>query len=422
MKQLTCEMCGSTDLLKQDGAFVCQSCGTKYSIEEAKKMMVEGTVEVTGTVKVDSSDKISNFLMMAKNAYDANNLQEAENYCNKIIEIEPNHYEAWFIKGKAAGWQSTMAKNRIEESLNCFIKAVENAPEDKAKETKDNACKEFKNLAVAMVNLSCSHYEKSATESNAKTIKSLAVLVQIYALKLQTKCGVKKEDIDFTSDIAIKINNGVVAGLKDIERDYRGSNGDLHPNKNEWLQYKTRLYAAVDLLEYAISLEKDPTSKNNKVRYENIIYMMEKIEKSCSYHLDSNANWVPEYTNSQEAKNKMIDKIMECHNKIKEIDPNYVVPERPNPSKQGCYVATAVYGSYDCPQVWTLRRYRDYTLAKTWYGRAFIHTYYAVSPTLVKWFGNTEWFKKLWKGKLDRMVESLNAEGVENTPYADRNW
>lgn len=88
----------------------------------------------------------------------------------------------------------------------------------------------------------------------------------------------------------------------------------------------------------------------------------------------------------------------------------------------GCYVATAVYGSYDCPQVWTLRRYRDFTLAETWYGRAFIRTYYAISPTLVKWFGNTNWFKKLWKGKLDRMVSKLNSNGVENTPYEDRQW
>lgn len=88
----------------------------------------------------------------------------------------------------------------------------------------------------------------------------------------------------------------------------------------------------------------------------------------------------------------------------------------------GCYVATAVYGSYDCPQVWTLRRYRDYTLAETWYGRAFIHTYYAISPTLVKWFGHTEWFKRMWKGKLDHMVADLNAEGVKDTPYEDRNW
>lgn len=37
MKQLTCEMCGSTDLMKQEGVFVCQSCGCKYSVEEARK-------------------------------------------------------------------------------------------------------------------------------------------------------------------------------------------------------------------------------------------------------------------------------------------------------------------------------------------------------------------------------------------------
>ena len=91
-------------------------------------------------------------------------------------------------------------------------------------------------------------------------------------------------------------------------------------------------------------------------------------------------------------------------------------------SSGGCYVATAVYGSYDCPQVWTLRRYRDNTLASTWYGRAFIHTYYAISPTLVKWFGHTEWFKKMWQGKLDKMVEKLQSEGVESTPYEDKTW
>lgn len=96
--------------------------------------------------------------------------------------------------------------------------------------------------------------------------------------------------------------------------------------------------------------------------------------------------------------------------------------DRTKPQGGGCYVATAVYGSYDCPQVWTLRRYRDNTLSKTWYGRTFIHIYYAISPTLVKWFGETEWFKNMWKPKLDRMVERLNQEGVEDTPYHDRTW
>ncbi len=59
-------------------------------------------------------------------------------------------------------------------------------------------------------------------------------------------------------------------------------------------------------------------------------------------------------------------------------------------------------------------------MAETWYGRAFIRTYYAISPTLVKWFGHTNWFKKMWKGKLDRMVSDLNAKGVQDTPYQDK--
>ena len=86
----------------------------------------------------------------------------------------------------------------------------------------------------------------------------------------------------------------------------------------------------------------------------------------------------------------------------------------------GCYVATSVYGSYNCPQVWTLRRFRDNTLDETWYGRAFIKTYYAISPTLVRWFGETSWFKEFWRKPLDKLVASLRNKGVEDTPNTDQ--
>lgn len=91
-----------------------------------------------------------------------------------------------------------------------------------------------------------------------------------------------------------------------------------------------------------------------------------------------------------------------------------------NTASNGCYIATCVYGSYDCPQVWTLRRFRDYTLDETWYGRLFIKCYYAISPTLVKWFGGTKWFKNFWKSKLDKMVANLNKKGVDDTYYNDK--
>ena len=87
--------------------------------------------------------------------------------------------------------------------------------------------------------------------------------------------------------------------------------------------------------------------------------------------------------------------------------------------KKGCYIATCVYGSYDCPQVWTLRRYRDTTMAKTWYGRAFIRTYYAISPKLVEWLGPKKWFKDICGWLLDRIITKLQSKGLESTPYND---
>ena len=91
-------------------------------------------------------------------------------------------------------------------------------------------------------------------------------------------------------------------------------------------------------------------------------------------------------------------------------------------SSGGCYGATAVYGSYDCPQVWTLRRYRDDTLASTPGGRCFIHTYYAISPTLVRWFGQSDWFVNTSKRILDKKVQQLNDAGVSDLPYNDKQW
>ena len=45
MKLLKCEICNGVNLMKQEGMFVCQTCGVKYSIEEARKMLRGGEVQ-----------------------------------------------------------------------------------------------------------------------------------------------------------------------------------------------------------------------------------------------------------------------------------------------------------------------------------------------------------------------------------------
>ena len=85
----------------------------------------------------------------------------------------------------------------------------------------------------------------------------------------------------------------------------------------------------------------------------------------------------------------------------------------------GCYIATAVYGSYDCPPVWTLRRFRDRTLSASLPGRLFIRLYYALSPAAVRLFGRNRLFCAFWRYVLDKWTARLREKGYADTPYAD---
>ena len=89
-------------------------------------------------------------------------------------------------------------------------------------------------------------------------------------------------------------------------------------------------------------------------------------------------------------------------------------------SSDGCYIATAVYGSYDCPEVWTLRRFRDEYLKGSVFGRLFVRFYYAVSPGLVRRVGGRDFFRKPVKRVLDQFVIHLKNKGFQDTPYDDR--
>ncbi len=93
MKQLTCEVCGGNDLLKQDGVFVCQSCGCKYSADEVKKLILD----VSGKVEVTKGDLEKERLL--KNAEQFEKFQDWEKAYQiyKEITLEfPDEYLGWY--------------------------------------------------------------------------------------------------------------------------------------------------------------------------------------------------------------------------------------------------------------------------------------------------------------------------------------
>lgn len=41
MKRMICELCECNEFVKDGGMFICQGCGTKYTLAEAKALMQE---------------------------------------------------------------------------------------------------------------------------------------------------------------------------------------------------------------------------------------------------------------------------------------------------------------------------------------------------------------------------------------------
>ncbi len=354
MKALKCEMCGSNDVVKQEDLFVCQNCGTKYSVEAARKMMIEGTVEVKGTVKIDESQKIQTWVTFAETALRADNLKEAYDYANKILELTPNSIEAWMIRMKCVSKMGTLENPRTGEILTIgkSIIALGRSKEEEVGLFFMDTGAQMLRSAFSLLN---GEVDKDSVFHNTESLDKYCD--QAIALER----AVAGFSIFKSSEAIQAKGDDFVGAFQDFTECLIDYIHELNPYDKETIEELSKKYEAVDM-----SLRKDfPTT---------------------SY--------------------------------FDETQDNAMMPQ--DEKKSGCYVATAVYGSYNCPQVWTLRRFRDNTLDETWYGRAFIKTYYAVSPTLVKWFGETSWFKRLWRKALDKFVARLKNKGVEDTPYNDK--
>jgi len=368
MKPLTCEMCGSTNLLKHDGVFVCQSCGTKYSVEEAKKMMVEGTVDVKGTVKVDKSEESKNLLKLAQAAIDSVNGEEAYAYANRVLESDPENAQAWFLKMKAANLTAILKDLKVLDVMKAGKEAI-NYDASLANEVyMFYLIKMLNDLKFCMNQLNDSADIKRLYEAN---VQVNAFKASQNTLAADTICELILGQIDLVVKLRDMIPDTAVSENPEIARLV----GEV---AKQWVYYTQAVNDRFNV--YALKVNDETV-----IKYRGIL---NRIKQG-----------LPEGTEDPISEEAIS-----------------------NPSKGPCYVATAVYGSYDCPEVWTLRRFRDYTLAETWYGRAFIYSYYAISPTLVKWFGKTNWFKTIWQTPLNKLVIRLQKNGVANTPYQDRSY
>ena len=206
MKQMTCEMCGSTNLVKQDGVFVCQDCGCKYSLEEAKKLLVEGHIDISGsTVKVDMSSKIHNLYILARRAKKEKRYGESQEYYRRILLYEPDSWEAYFNSGSFT-W-SNINQDVLLATFN-FIDEMPN------KTKKHEAYSEIaKSCTANFGNWLVKTNEYFSSEDIKKNGKSLKVFYNL--ILILEERGIK----DFTSELKELFEKCVMIWIKELEQE-----------------------------------------------------------------------------------------------------------------------------------------------------------------------------------------------------------
>lgn len=91
MKQIVCEICNGTDLVKRDGIFVCRDCGAKYSIEETKKLFVDSVVSQATAESTGLMRRATLFL-------EDGDFDRADEICEQLLNTSPENAEIYLIK------------------------------------------------------------------------------------------------------------------------------------------------------------------------------------------------------------------------------------------------------------------------------------------------------------------------------------
>ncbi len=99
MQAIKCEICGGSDIIKQDGHFVCRYCGTKYSADEVRSLL--------GTVRIDKSDDTNNCLTLARRYFRETSYDKSAEYYELVLRNDPDNLEAIFYSPFCAAMKST---------------------------------------------------------------------------------------------------------------------------------------------------------------------------------------------------------------------------------------------------------------------------------------------------------------------------
>lgn len=201
MKQIVCEVCGSNDLVKEDGCFICQYCGAKYSPEEAKRLIVEvnGKVDVSGSkVTVDNTSFVERSLENARRAKAKEDWEECEKYYNMVEQYEPTNVEAIFYSSYGKARMALVDSDRFKREQK--IKVLKNSI-SVIDDNYDNSPDKYEENKVLIQNI------------NADL---LSMMNSSFVMNTVNNGNYTSNDSSYTFDMFIELSLGMIESIEHI--------------------------------------------------------------------------------------------------------------------------------------------------------------------------------------------------------------
>lgn len=201
MKQIVCEVCGSNDLVKEDGCFICQYCGAKYSPEEAKRLIVEvnGKVDVSGSkVTVDNTSFVERSLENARRAKAKEDWEECEKYYNMVEQYETTNIEAIFYSSYGKARMALVDSDRFKREQK--IKVLKNSI-SVIDDNYDNSPDKYEENKVLIQNI------------NADL---LSMMNSSFVMNTVNNGNYTSNDSSYTFDMFIELSLGMIESIEHI--------------------------------------------------------------------------------------------------------------------------------------------------------------------------------------------------------------
>lgn len=201
MKQIVCEVCGSNDLVKEDGCFICQYCGAKYSPEEAKRLIVEvnGKVDVSGSkVTVDNTSFVERSLENARRAKAKEDWEECEKYYNMVEQYEPTNIEAIFYSSYGKARMALVDSDRFKREQK--IKVLKNSI-SVIDDNYDNSPDKYEENKVLIQNINTD---------------LLSMMNSSFVMNTVNNGNYTSNDSSYTFDMFIELSLGMIESIEHI--------------------------------------------------------------------------------------------------------------------------------------------------------------------------------------------------------------